>query len=241
MKKTPFQSVLTRIDVRARLIHQKCEEIRILYGNGDIIGAYDEALKLEEVSEHLTLFARALPAYTGNPNADYDVKNLMKELIPVDIGFTEEGWFSVRIPMLLPKKAHGSADYVRSFLYPAMQTFFEGKSSVRYRDCVLIYRHVYDINRPERKMRDHDNIEINMVSDIIALYVMPDDGPEVCSHYYCSAAGAKERTEVYVVPKNEFWNWLKSENNMPEEGAILYENTKKSPENLMSKEAKTTP
>ena len=122
-----------------------------------------------------------------------------------------------------------------------MSDFFKNKIVRKFQNCTLVYLHTYDKTRPRREWRDHDNIEINMVSDIIALYVMPDDGPEVCSHYYCSAAGTKERTEVYVVPKNEFWNWLKSENNMPEEGAILYENTKKSPENLMSKEAKTTP
>ena len=94
---------------------------------------------------------------------------------------------------------------------------------MRYQDCVLIYRHVYDRARPERKMRDHDNIEINMVSDIVAMYVMPDDSPAVCSHYYCSTAGQEERTEVYVVPKKEFPIWLAMENTMPDEGVELYE------------------
>lgn len=62
-----------------------------------------------------------------------------------------------------------------------------------------------------------------MVTDIIALYVMPDDGPEVCNHYYCSAPGNEERTEVYVVPKKEFPLWLITEKAMPEEGIMLYE------------------
>ena len=229
MKKTPFQSVLSRIDVRVRILHKKCEEVRVLYNNGNMVGAYEEALNLEETAEHLVLLSRALPAYTGNHNADTEVRERIKMAIPVEIGFTKEGWFSVRIPMLLPKKAHGSADYVRSYLYYALQDFFSEKDSVRYQNCVLIYRHVYDVNRPERKKRDHDNIEINMVSDIIALYVMPDDGPEICSHYYCSASGNNERTEVYVVPKHEFGDWLKGEINMPDEGVKLYENIQKSP------------
>ena len=90
-----------------------------------------------------------------------DTDNLIALCIPVEIGFTVEGWFSLRLPMLLPKKAEGSADYIRSFLYPAMREFFMEKEPVRFKDCVLIYRHVYDRFRPERQKRDHDNIEIN--------------------------------------------------------------------------------
>ena len=132
----------------------------------------------------------------------------------------------MRIPALLPKKASGSADYVRSFLYPAMRRFFQAQPPVRYRDCVLVYRHVYSRDRPERRYRDHDNIEVNMVSDIVALYVMPDDGPKVCAHYYCSASGADDRTEVYVVPKEEFPLWLVTERAMPDQGVKLYETQK---------------
>lgn len=65
---------------------------------------------------------------------------------------------------------------------------------------MLVYRHVYDGNRPERRMWDHDNIETNMVSDIVAMYVMPDDALSVCSHYECSVMGEDDHTEVYVVP-----------------------------------------
>lgn len=77
-----------------------------------------------------------------------------------------------------------------------------------YSDCVLIYRHVYDSARPERAWRDHDNIEQNMVTDIIALYLLPDDAPARCAHFYCSAAGPADRTEVYVVPREQFPTWI---------------------------------
>ena len=40
---------------------------------------------------------------------------------------------------------------------------------------MLVYRHVYDKDYPERNMRDHDNIEINQVTDIVALFTMVDD------------------------------------------------------------------
>ena len=218
-----FIKVLDKVELAKRSLEAQMAYVRRFYQDADLQAAYDAALQLEEISEKLVLFTRRLPAYTGSPAAESAVENCMAESIPVEIGFTVEGWFALRIPALLPKKASGSADYVRSFLYPAMRRFFQAQPPVRYRDCVLVYRHVYSRDRPERRYRDHDNIEVNMVSDIVALYVMPDDSPKVCAHYYCSVSGADDRTEVYVVPKEEFPLWLVTERTAPDKGVKLYE------------------
>ena len=218
-----FIKVLDKVELAKRSLEAQMAYVRRFYQDADLQAAYDAALQLEEISEKLVLFTRRLPAYTGSPAAESAVENCMAESIPVEIGFTVEGWFALRIPALLPKKASGSADYVRSFLYPAMRRFFQAQPPVRYRDCVLVYRHVYSRDRPERRYRDHDNIEVNMVSDIVALYVMPDDSPKVCSHYYCSVSGADDRTEVYVVPKEDFPLWLVTERAAPDKGVKLYE------------------
>lgn len=219
-----FARTLAKLESQIKKMNMALHNTQSLYHSGNMELTYDVALRLAEVCERATLLARALPAYTGTPNAAQQIETLMKENIPVEIGFTEQGWFCVRIPMLLPKKAEGSASYIRSFLYPALQGFFRDKEPVRYGSCVLIYRHVYGRDRPERQRRDHDNIEINMVSDTIALYAMVDDAPSLCSHYYCSAAGNRERTEVYVVPEEDFPYWLDAEKQMPEEGVRIYEN-----------------
>ena len=218
-----FIKVLDKVELAKRSLEAQMAYVRRFYQDADLQAAYDAALQLEEISEKLVLFTRRLPAYTGSPAAEPAVENCMAESIPVEIGFTVEGWFALRIPALLPKKASGSADYVRSFLYPAMRRFFQAQPPVRYRDCVLVYRHVYSRDRPERRYRDHDNIEVNMVSDIVALYVMPDDSPKVCSHYYCSVSGADDRTEVYVVPKEDFLLWLVTERAASDKGVKLYE------------------
>lgn len=218
-----FLKALDKIESRVSHMKEQVSVVRSFYTEGNLRGAYEQALKLEENSERTVLLTRVLPAYSGCRLADMEVQNIMALSIPVEIGYTAEGWFSIRIPALLPKKVTGSADYVRSFLYPAMQEFFREKPPVRYRNCVLIFRHVYDRTRPERQRRDHDNIEVNMVSDIVALYTMPDDGPGICSHHYCSAEGSADRTEVYVVPRDQFPIWLITEKAMPDEGVILHE------------------
>lgn len=218
-----FKSQFERLRNKEKTLRARVAAMEYYLDEEDRESYFRQALLIEECAEQLTLAARTLPSYIGHPDAEAHVEAILKQEIPVEIGYTREGWFSVRIPMLLPKKSKGSTDYIRSFLYPAMRDFFVEKPPVRYREAVLIYRHVYDRRRPERQMRDHDNIEINMVSDIVAMYVMPDDGPAVCAHYYCSAAAEQERTEVYVVPKGDFLTWLSGEAAMPDGGVELYE------------------
>lgn len=218
-----FKSQFERLRNKEKTLRARVAAMEYYLDEEDRESYFRQALLIEECAEQLTLAARTLPSYIGHPDAETQVEAILKQEIPVEIGYTKEGWFSVRIPMLLPKKSKGSTDYIRSFLYPAMRDFFVEKPPVRYREAVLIYRHVYDRRRPERQMRDHDNIEINMVSDIVAMYVMPDDGPAVCAHYYCSAAAEQERTEVYVVPKGDFPTWLSGEAAMPDGGVELYE------------------
>lgn len=223
-KSNQFVKVLNQLDKQLQRAKTQLADIRFFYEMGHLEYACDTALDMEEVVEKSALLARALPAYTGSPSATQKVEEIIKSTVPVEIGFTEQGWFSVRLPFLLPKKGAGSTDYIRGFLYPAMRDFFKGKEPVKCSDCVVIYRHVYDRQRPERQYRDHDNYEINFVTDTVALYVMPDDNPLVCTHYYCSASSSLERTEVYIVPKADFKYWLDIESSMPDKGVLLYEN-----------------
>ena len=53
---------------------------------------------------------------------------------------------------------------------------------------------------------------------------MTERNPNVCTHYYCSAAASEDRTEVYVVPKHDFPVWFVEEKAMPDKGVMLYEN-----------------
>lgn len=230
-----FARTLMRLERLMAKLDMEMSNIRYMFGAKNMALTYDVSLRVAELMEKAVLVARALPAYTGVPDAEAAVARQRDCIVPIEIGFTSEGWFSLRMPMLLPKKEKGSADYIRSILFPAMQTLFRDKPLCRFKDCVLIYRHVYSRERPERQRRDHDNIEINMVSDIVALYTMLDDAPSRCRHYYCSAEADAERTEVYVVPVEQFVQWLASEKEFPESGPELSDSDQKCPPKDMSK------
>ncbi len=224
MKDHPFMTTLNRVERNLKTAQGKAKFISELFEFGKTEEAYKEAFRLEDLLEKTVLLSRTLPTYTGNKHAVQDVRNILEEVIPVEIGFTEEGWFSLRMPAILPRKESGGTDYLKQFLYPAMKKFMSGKDISKLENAVLIFRHVYPESRPERQIRDHDNIEINTVSDIVSLYILRDDSPKYCSHYYCSAVGEGDRTEVYAVPREEFEMWFECEKEMPKEGVMLYEN-----------------
>ena len=223
MKKGNFQQTVARVDKMLARAKDTSEMIRILCEKGDMEEANEAAFRLEEITEKVVLMTRALPAYTGYPRARSEVNHIIADTVPITLGYTKEGWFSVRMPMLLPKKESGSADYIRQIMYPAMQRFFRGKNSNKLEDAVVVFRYVYSEERPERRARDHDNIETNMVSDIVAMFTLIDDSPKYCSHFSIYALGNEERTEVYVIPNKEFCDFIKLEKEMAKEGEKLYE------------------
>lgn len=190
---------------------------------GDTADSFGAAFAFEAEVEKLALLARSLPACTGDPRATGLVEHVMQDIIPIVMGYTWQGWFFLHLPALLPKKGCGSPIYIQQMLYPAMRRFFAGKVPATYDDCVLIYRHIYDKNRPERAYRDHDNIEVNMVTDVVAFYLLPDDAPMRCAHFYCSDSGAADGTEVYVVPRTQFPSWLYALFHEQLNGVMLYE------------------
>lgn len=216
-----FQKTLFQLENKLRQLQTLERTVLQAAALEDENVAYCTASQLADACEQAVLLARALPACTGRPHVFLELGKQVESPSPVEIGFTREGWFSLRMPMLLPKKERGSAAFVRMLLLPALRRFFQGKPPVRISPCVLVFRHVYTRDRPDRALRDHDNIETNMAADCVALYVMEDDNPAACSQYECSAKGDRERTEIYVVPQAEFPQWLLSEKSMPEEGVEL--------------------
>ena len=211
MEQSYFQIQLDSTIKEAEKLLKQLNAVKLDYADKRIEGALEKSVTAARISESIALKTRALPAYTGHPQAEVMVQKALEEAVPVEMGFTEEGWFCLRMPILLPRKEKSSRSYLRGFLYPALECFTYEKPKIRYRNCVLIFRHVYDRNRPEREYRDHDNIELNTVVDAIAMFFLVDDTPLECRHYYCSAAGENEMTEVYIVPREEFESWLAME------------------------------
>lgn len=140
-----------------------------------------------------------------------DKRRLMTEIVEVH-GITVEfadGWYKVALPALLPSKKHGhSCSFIVNPLRYAMERFEREHKPERLRDCVICFRHIYRDDYPERGVRDHDNIEVKKVQDVIADKLIVDDSGRYCRNLNVSVSGSKDGTEVYVVPAILFPAWL---------------------------------
>ena len=203
-----------QLDSTIRETEKLLKMLRSIGESWDLETALQLSVTAAKVSEGVALRTRALPAHTGHPQAERMVQEAISKSVPVEISLTEEGWFYLRMPILLPRKEKSPRTYLRGFLYPALAAFARERPPIRYRDCVMIFRHTYDCNRPEREYRDHDNIELNTVVDAVAMFFLVDDTPFECRHYYCSVVGDEESTEVFIVPRNAFGVWLAQEKNI---------------------------
>lgn len=225
-QKSRFEAGVHRVNRHLKKVNSAVTAMLYFARMHKDLEAYDDTMKAEQAAEKLVNELRKLVKVSGRPSAVMDVETIMEEEIPVEMGYTEEGWFHLRFPRMLPKKEGGSAEYVRGFLYPAVNRYFRNAEySRRFSDCVVIFRHVYDENCPENQARDHDNIELNMVIDTIAIYVMEDDTPFKCRHYYYSVAGPYDHTEVYVVPLSDWKLWVDREDSIPGEGMRIEKDT----------------
>ena len=191
----------------------------------DLETALELSVTAAKISEGVALKTRALPAHTCHPRAERAAQEAISESVPVEIRLTEEGWFYLCMPILLPRKEKSPRNYLRGFLYPALASYARERPPIRYRDCVMIFRHTYDRNRPEREYRDHDNIELNTVVDAVTMFFLVDDTPFECRHYYCSVVGDEESTEVFIVPRNAFGAWLSQEKNIRKSNKVKMQKT----------------
>ena len=124
-----FIHLLDKIETQDRRLGMTIKNLRCLTGGKSMELAYAMALKLAEESEKLTLLTRALPAYTGNPRALQDVDAVAAESVPIEAGFTIEGWFCIRLPLLLPKKGEGLRLLYSGHPVPRAQELLSGQSA----------------------------------------------------------------------------------------------------------------
>ena len=198
-------------------VYSSINEVIQKSDQGNLEGAYQSAFELAAESEKFTLLTRRLPEYAGSRYQAHDIMDLViPDNFPVRIGFTPEGWLGMVIPTLLPKKRKGSSAYIYRSIYLSMDRFYRTQEYLKCCDeSVIVFKHVYHHERPGRLYRNHDNIEVSTVIDVLDMFRLMNDSALGCEHYYYSTAGDDDRTEVFVVPKDEFAIWLAAAKDRP--------------------------
>ena len=164
-------------------------------------------LEIIACTERIARLARELPASMGIQNAKEEVNEVVGRTLKIIVEQTREGWLKVKLPFILPKKEKGSSAYLRDVLYCALQDYFSDREPVKFDHSVIVVKHVYGEGRKDRMRCDHDNFEINFITDAIALFALPDDSPEHCKMFSYSERGEKEHSCIYLVPEQDFMKY----------------------------------
>lgn len=204
-----FFNDISKLKIYNEKLNKSLCKIEEYIADGEVSKAYSESYLMEALAEKFTNLARLTPIATGNRTAIDKVTDNIISVNNIKVGYTERGWFEIKIPALLPRKEKGNASYIRASVERALNSYFSSNRHDKFSSAsVLIFEHIYALSRQGRAYRDHDNIEINVITDLLALYCMIDDSPMLCKHYYTSKIGESDFTNVYIVPISDFPLWL---------------------------------
>lgn len=171
----------------------------------------EESIKSFIIStEKLANMSRLIPFATGYANA----REILDEAILLtdynfdkDIYLTKEQFY-IKIPLLLPKKEGGDALYIRGFTQTVMDKYFENKDYDYFKEHMFMVT-IYNYRDNSLNIRDHSNIEFNVVEDVLSSFLLKDDSPKNLSHIFMSRFNSKsDFTEIYFIKASEIVNFL---------------------------------
>lgn len=169
-----------------------------------------EQLLLDAVraSEKATIQLRQFAAATlsleqTNPDIIYADAN-----ITVSVEVTQEGYLSLRLPGMLPKRNdEDRSRYLAGVLREAIREKYRGRLPPKFEACVLVYEHIYDLSR-NRRFIDHDNFELKHCQDVLEAAFLINDTAALCSAFQCSHRGETDSTCIWILTPEQFQEWL---------------------------------
>ena len=115
------------------------------------------------------------------------------------------------LPCLIPKRKNKSNDFIADPLFGSLTQFICNRQQPfeKFEHCVICITHVYDkALMSRRRIRDHDNMEIKGIIDVINLFLLTDDTGGLCDIYSASEIADDDFTKITIVGKDMFPEWI---------------------------------
>lgn len=121
-----------------------------------------------------------------------------------------EGWLIASLPGMMPRRDDADRSrFLAGLLRDAIRRAFPEHDHPKFRACVLVYEHIYDISR-SRRFTDHDNLELKHCQDVLEAAFLTNDTAALCSAFQCSHRGEQDGTRIWILPPEQFPEWLKN-------------------------------
>ena len=126
------------------------------------------------------------------------------------VEITLEGWLVASLPGMMPRRDDADRSrFLAGLLRDAIRRAFPEHDHPEFRACVLVYEHIYDIGR-SRRFTDHDNLELKHCQDVLEAAFLTNDTAALCSAFQCSHRGEQDGTRIWILPPEQFPEWLKN-------------------------------
>ena len=126
------------------------------------------------------------------------------------IEITSEGWLAASLPGMMPRRDDADRSrFLAGLLRAAVHRTFPEHDQPKFHACVLVYEHIYDINR-SRRFIDHDNLQLKHCQDVLEAASHTHAPAALCSAFQCSHRGEQDGTRIWILPPEQFPKWLKS-------------------------------
>ena len=126
------------------------------------------------------------------------------------VEITPEGWLAASLPGMMPRRDDADRSrFLAGLLRDAIHRTFPQHDQPKFRACVLVYEHIYDTSR-SRRFIDHDNLELKHCQDVLEAAFLTNDTAALCSAFQCSHSGDQDGTRIWILPPEQFPEWLKS-------------------------------
>ena len=162
--------------------------------------------------EFITHKLRELVYGTTNiPKADY--LKYATDNMGICISCSDDGIIGITIPCFIPHRRKKQTGLITEPLFAALAQFISSQSPElpfeRFNHCVICINHVYDKAMFEKgHKRDHDNIEIKGIIDVINTFLLTDDNGCLCDIYSTSELDSRDYTQISVMKKDMFPEWV---------------------------------
>lgn len=126
------------------------------------------------------------------------------------VKIASEGWLAASLPGMMPRRDDADRSrFLAGLLRDAIHRTFPEHDQPKFRACVLVYEHIYDISH-SRRFIDHDNLELKHCQDVLEAAFLTNDTAALCSAFQCSHRGEQDGTRIWILPPEQFPEWLKS-------------------------------
>ncbi len=186
-------------------------KIDLCLKNDNFENAFSEILELQKKTEQIANKGRSLPLVYANPKIQKKIETniIINQNLKLKIDISND-FVEMQLPFLLNKKESGSPAFIKNTLYAGLNNAFENAPDNFKKfdeEMVIVFEHCYVNNY--LSYRDHDNIDINMIIDILCSFFLKDDSPKKLSHLYFSSFDSDiNKTKVYLVKKMDLIKFL---------------------------------